>query len=111
MGFMDMIKSPKPKNDVKIRPIITSIFNPDLSERKSMVTAARPPEMNAPKANGRPRMYAPATPGTTEWDNASPISDQPFNIKNDDKNAQTPPTSADTHIAFNIKLYENGSSR
>jgi hypothetical protein len=42
---------------------------------------------------------------------ASPISDQPFNIKNDDKNAQTPPTSADTHIAFNIKLYENGSSR
>jgi len=66
MGFRDIIKSPKPKNDVKIRPIITSIFNPDLSERKSMVTAARPPEIKAPKANGRPRMYAPATPGTTE---------------------------------------------
>ncbi len=103
------MKRPKPKKDVKISPITTSIFNPDLSERNSIVIAARPPEINAPKANGNPRIYAPATPGTTECDNASPISDQPFSIKNDDKNAQTPPTRADTHIAFTIKLYENGS--
>ena len=49
---------------------------------------------------GRPKMYAPATPGTTECDNASPISDQPFNIRYDDKKPHNAPTIVLIRIAF-----------
>lgn len=62
-------------------PITTSTFSPDRSDRNSIAAAASPPEMNAPRAKGSPRIYAPATPGTTECDSASPISDQPFSIR------------------------------
>ena len=90
------------KKDVKIIPITASTFRPERSERKSIVPAAIPPEIKAPKAKGIPIAYAIATPGTTEWDSASPINDQPFSIKKEDRNAQTIPTNVETHIAFII---------
>lgn len=41
-------------------------------------------------------------PGTIECDSASPINDQPLSIRKQDRNAHTPPTSIDTHIALRI---------
>ena len=102
MGLMEIMNNPNPKKDVKIIPITASTFRPERSERKSLVPAAMPPEIKAPKAKGIPIAYAIATPGTTEWDNASPINDQPFSIKKEDRNAQTIPTNVETHIAFII---------
>ena len=54
------------KKDVKIIPLTASTFRPERSERKSIVPAAMPPEIKAPKAKGIPIAYAIATPGTTE---------------------------------------------
>ena len=96
---IDIIKSPIPKNELKIKPIIVSSLSLDLWFRNSIMLDASPPEKNAPIENGSPSIYAPATPGTIECERASPIRDQPFNIKNADRNPQTPPTSELTIIA------------
>ena len=42
------------KNDVNIIPMIVSSFNPERWFKKSIVPAAKPPEIKAPKANGKP---------------------------------------------------------
>ncbi len=81
IGLSDTMKRPRPKNAVKMSPMIVSTLRPERSDRNSIAVAASPPARNAPSANGRPSMYAPATPGTTEWESASPISDQPFSMR------------------------------
>lgn len=81
VGFNDTINSPRPKKDEKIRPMMASSFKRVRWLRNSMLPAASPPEKKAPRENGSPSIYAPATPGTIECDNASPISDQPFSIR------------------------------
>ena len=101
-GEIETMNSPSPKKEVKINPIIVSSFRPVRWFKNNIVPAARPPATKAPNANGRPNMYAPATPGTIEWLNASPISDQPLSIRYTDKNAQIAPTNELTHIALNI---------
>ena len=42
------------------------------------------------------------TPGTTEWDSASPMSDHPLSIRYAERKAHTPPTSALTHMALSM---------
>ncbi len=81
VGDSDTMNSPSPKKPVKIRPIIASSRSLVRWLMNSIAPAASPPEMNAPIENGRPSMYAPATPGTMEWESASPISDQPLSIR------------------------------
>ena len=81
VGLTEIMNRPRPKKEVKMMPMMTSIFRPERSLRKSMEPAASPPAMKAPSEKGRPSMKAPATPGTTEWLSASPISDQPFSIR------------------------------
>ena len=66
VGESDTIKSPRPKKELKIRPIIASSLSLERWLRNSIVLAASPPEKNAPRAKGSPNMYAPATPGTIE---------------------------------------------
>ena len=56
IGDSDTMKRPSPKNDVKMMPMITSIFSPDRPDRNSIAPAASPPAMNAPSAKGRPSM-------------------------------------------------------
>ncbi len=55
-GLTDTMNSPRPKNAVKMMPMITSIFSPDRPDRNSIAPAANPPARNAPSANGRPSM-------------------------------------------------------
>ena len=81
IGESDTMNRPRPKNDVKMIPMMTSIFRPDRPDRNSIAPAANPPARNAPSAKGSPSMYAPATPGTTEWLSASPISDHPLSMR------------------------------
>ena len=66
---------------MKIIPITTSLLSPERSFKNNIIEAAKPPEINAPAANGIPIKYAPATPGTTECARASPIKDHPLSIK------------------------------
>ena len=54
MGDSDTMNRPKPKNAVKMMPMITSIFSPDRPDRNSIAPAAMPPAKNAPSAKGRP---------------------------------------------------------
>ena len=100
VGFREIMNNPNAKKDVKIIPIIASSLSFVSLFKKSIVKAASDPEINAPIEKGRPKMYAPATPGTTECDNASPISDQPFNIRYDDKKPHNAPTIVLIRIAF-----------
>ena len=81
IGCTEMMNSPRPKNAVKISPITTSDFSPERSCSASIEAAASPPATKAPSAKGRPSRPATATPGTTEWLSASPMSDQPFSIR------------------------------
>ena len=100
VGFREIMNNPNAKKDVKIIPIIASSLSFVCLFKKSIVKAASDPEINAPIEKGRPKMYAPATPGTTECDNASPISDHPFNIRYDDKKPHNAPTIVLIRIAF-----------
>ena len=50
------MKSPSPKNEVKMRPMIASSLSPVRWLRKSIDPAANPPERNAPSAKGSPSM-------------------------------------------------------
>ena len=56
MGFSDTMKRPSPKKEVKMMPMMTSIFRPDRPDRNSIAPAASPPARKAPKAKGRPSM-------------------------------------------------------
>ena len=62
------MKRPKPKKDVKIKPIIVRPLSSQsvLHRSNIVVAAASPPEKKAPIANGNPNIYAAATPGTIE---------------------------------------------
>ncbi len=71
----------------------------------AIAPAASSPATNAPSENGSPRMYATATPGTTAWESASPISDQPFRVTNDERKPQVPPIRALTHMARTMYSY------
>ncbi len=84
---------------MKTIPIVASSRIRLFALMNAMVPAASSPATKAPNANGKPRMYATATPGTTACDNASPISDQPLSVTKDDRNPQVPPTSALTQMA------------
>ena len=100
IGDNDIMNRPRPKNEVNIIPIIASSLSLERCCKKSIELAASPPATKAPRANGSHNIYAPATPGTIEWLRASPMRDQPFNIKYADRKAHTPPTRELTHMAF-----------
>ena len=53
-GLTETMNRPKPKNEVKISPMMTSGFNPERSVSSSIAAAASPPDKNAPSAKGRP---------------------------------------------------------
>ncbi|MNT47993.1 hypothetical protein D3C72_1847510 [compost metagenome] len=55
-GESETMNRPRPKKEVKIRPMIASSLSRVRWLRKSMAAAASPPEMKAPKAKGRPSM-------------------------------------------------------
>ena len=69
------------------------------TSRSNMAPAAKMPVAKAPSAKGHPNMAETAMPGTTEWERASPISDQPLSMRNTDRNAHMAPTSAQTQMA------------
>ena len=54
IGLSETMNSPNPKNPVKIIPIITSDLRPERLDKNNIEPAAKPPAINAPKANGRP---------------------------------------------------------
>ena len=56
VGESDTMKSPRPKKEEKISPMMASSFSLVRWLRKSMAAAARPPEKKAPMENGRPSM-------------------------------------------------------
>ena len=55
-GDSEIMNRPRPKKEVKIRPMMASSLSLVRWLRKSMAAAASPPEMKAPKAKGRPSM-------------------------------------------------------
>ena len=56
VGDSDTMKSPRPKKEEKIRPMMASSFSLVRWLRKSIAAAARLPEKKAPMENGRPSM-------------------------------------------------------
>ena len=55
-GLSETMKSPSPKKEVKMSPMMASSLSPVRWFRKSMESAASPPERKAPSAKGRPSM-------------------------------------------------------
>ena len=56
VGESDTMNSPRPKNEVKISPMMASSLSFVRWFRNSMAPAASPPERNAPTEKGRPSM-------------------------------------------------------
>ena len=56
MGEIDAIKRPKPKNEVKVKPMMVSSFKPENFCRNNIEIAANPPATKAPNENGRPNI-------------------------------------------------------
>lgn len=100
IGLMEMINKPKAKNVVKTKPIMASSFKKVVCLIHTIDKVASIPVKNAPKAYGKPKMEEITTPGTTEWESASPISDHPFSIKKQDKKAQVIPIHVLAIMAF-----------
>ena len=55
-GDSEIMNRPRPKNDVKIRPMIASSLSFVRWLRNNIAPAAKAPEKNAPIAKGRPSM-------------------------------------------------------
>ena len=56
VGMSDTMNSPRPKNEVKISPMMASSLSRVRWLRNSMAPAASPPEKKAPSEKGRPSM-------------------------------------------------------
>lgn len=66
------------------------------------------PAAKAPMPRGMPTMYASTTPGSTAWEMASPISDQPLRTRKQDSNAVGMATMTAISMAEVMKGNWNG---
>ena len=87
----------------KTMPMTASSFTRLFSLMKPVATAQNNPATSAPIASGIPITTATASPGSTAWETASPISDQPFRIRKQEKIEQTVAISTDMSKARCMK--------
>ena len=80
VGFSDTINSPIPKKEEKISPIIASSLAATAVAKQHAACRQTAGEKCAER-EGQAEHIGPATPGTIEWERASPISDQPLSIR------------------------------
>src|SRR5471032_624892 len=95
-----------PENTI---PITESSFTRQCSLMYPVATAQNKPETKAPITKGIPAKKASTTPGSTAWEMASPISDQPFNTRKQEKMAHTMLVAMAVNRARCIKTKPIGS--
>ena len=98
-GLSEINNNPRAKNEVNTIPMLASSRIRLFALISAIAPDASNPATKAPRAKGSFSKCASATPGTTAWDKASPMRDQPFRVMKDERNPHTPPTSALTQMA------------